>query len=282
MMGCLTAPRRDAGYVHDDEWLHEHFGLRHGGANLPLLGRGMHGRVVATEHQTYGIPVAIKVQPRARLASGEERLLKFLREQKLRHAVQLIDVAKDARRRYVIMERGQPLAGRARQSGPPAYPATFAELQDFMRQVLGGLAELHRVGVYHRDVKLANLVRVRHAGGERIKLIDFGKSVAHPTPLMAPVYARADANGACSMYAELLAFHDPQAATAFRRWYRAQRHLRIADVQQHLFPTPLGQPATARWGCMAGWLRRQLVWRGHVTFEYLTSRVPMLAPQHLP
>lgn len=47
----------------------------------------------------------------------------------------------------------------------------------FVRQILQSLADLHRIGVLHRDIKCENIMVTR---GDRARLIDFGLSVLIP------------------------------------------------------------------------------------------------------
>jgi serine/threonine protein kinase len=48
-----------------------------------------------------------------------------------------------------------------------------------LRQVCGSLAEAHRVGLIHRDVKPANILLTRRGGvGDTVKVLDFGLVIA--------------------------------------------------------------------------------------------------------
>ncbi|WP_243737465.1 serine/threonine-protein kinase [Blastococcus xanthinilyticus] len=72
---------------------------------------------------------------------------------------------------YLVMElvEGEPLSARLAEEGPLDTGTTLSVL----RQAAAGLAEAHRAGVVHRDVKPANIL-VRPDGA--VKLTDFGIS----------------------------------------------------------------------------------------------------------
>ena len=73
---------------------------------------------------------------------------------------------------YIVMEwlEGGDLADMLRRCGP----GTPREVAALVRQVAGGLAAAHDVGLVHRDVKPENVFLVGATPGFRAKVVDFG------------------------------------------------------------------------------------------------------------
>jgi tetratricopeptide (TPR) repeat protein/tRNA A-37 threonylcarbamoyl transferase component Bud32 len=75
---------------------------------------------------------------------------------------------------YIVMEllRGEDLASRLQRSGPPP----MAEALRILQHAARGVAEGHRGGLIHRDVKPGNVFLVRHRDGDemQVRVLDFG------------------------------------------------------------------------------------------------------------
>lgn len=141
-------------------------------------------------------PVAVKLLA-PHYAENKEVLKRWEREAKtligIRHPnlVEGMDYGVAKGRPYFVMEfvRGESLSARLHRLGPLAEAEVFL----IARQLLGALMAVHAVGVLHRDVKPANIVRAETGV---VKLMDFGLSrhlddpriTAHGAVLGTPAY----------------------------------------------------------------------------------------------
>lgn len=145
------------------------------------LGEGGMGVVYLAEHSVMGKKAVVKVL-RAELTGNEEIARRFVNEAmaaaRIEHPgiVEVMDVGThESGCLYILMEllRGETLAERIRSRG--TLPAGTA--LSFARQAAGALDAAHRIGIVHRDLKPDNLFICPDpevAGGERIKILDFG------------------------------------------------------------------------------------------------------------
>jgi serine/threonine-protein kinase len=150
---------------------------------ISVLGRGGMGAVYAARHLGTGREVAVKVLlPETRSDSmRRERVARFVREARaagrVRHpnVVDVYDVDGKDELPYLVMERlhGESLGQRLRR-GPLPLSEALRILLDAMR----GVAEAHRQGVIHRDLKPDNifLVMTSAAVAPIAKVLDFGVS----------------------------------------------------------------------------------------------------------
>jgi eukaryotic-like serine/threonine-protein kinase len=123
-------------------------------------------------------PVAIKIMD-ARFASDPAFRMRFEREARsaarIDHTavVDVHDQGIDGDRLFLVMELvdGGTLRDVLRGRGAVGVPAAFA----VMEQVLSGLAEAHRLGMVHRDVKPENVLI---SEAREVKVADFGLAVA--------------------------------------------------------------------------------------------------------
>lgn len=146
------------------------------------IGQGGMGRVYRAVQLTLDREVALKVIAPGALASddiGSRFLSEARAASQLSHpnVIQIIDFGvtslEDGHELFLVMEllRGRDLADVLAKEGPLPLP----RIADILCQTLGALAEAHRVGITHRDVKPENIVlEPRRGGGDHVKLIDFG------------------------------------------------------------------------------------------------------------
>ena len=141
---------------------------------LARIGRGGMGVVYRAEDERLEREVAVKVL-RADLAHDLEARQRFVREAKsaarLAHpgVVSVLDQGSDGETAYLVMELvgGRTLRDIVHERGL----LTPGEALDVAEAVLDALAEAHRKGVLHRDVKPANVLV---ADDGRVKVADFG------------------------------------------------------------------------------------------------------------
>jgi serine/threonine protein kinase len=108
-------------------------------------------------------------------------------------------------------------------------------------QLARGVAEMHDVGVIHRDIKPGNiLVRIGSRGKAHVKIIDYGLSCYVPTM-----------TGACNIYAGTLPYMDPAltrkqtqavdfAAMRSADWWAFARTLVVMYTERNVRPVRLG------------------------------------------
>lgn len=156
------------------------------------LGRGVFGSVKLAHDVTTSAFVAIKIVQREaprRLGVSyvprqtDERVLReIIAMSRCRHpnVVQLYEVIDDPRSRklFLVTEylSGGALAWRDALTHTPVL--TCSETRRVIRDVVHGLAALHRCGVIHRDLKPANILCTEH--GEA-KISDFGSAYVRET-----------------------------------------------------------------------------------------------------
>jgi serine/threonine-protein kinase len=145
------------------------------------LGRGGMGAVYTAVHSLLGRRAAVKVLL-AELSKKEELVNRFFNEAKAATAIKhpsIVEIydfgwAPDGSA-YIVMElmRGEPLSSRLKRFGRLPVPIALT----ITRQVANALHAAHQAGIIHRDLKPDNVFLVPDvevAGGERVKLLDFG------------------------------------------------------------------------------------------------------------
>jgi serine/threonine protein kinase/tetratricopeptide (TPR) repeat protein len=145
------------------------------------LGKGGMGRVYRAIDKKLNEEVALKLI-RPEIARDERTLERFQNELKIarkishRHVGRMYELMEEKGVHFITMEyvAGQDLRGLIRQTGQ----LTARKAISITTQVLGGLAEAHRLGVVHRDLKPSNII-VDREGSARI--IDFGIARATAT-----------------------------------------------------------------------------------------------------
>lgn len=129
-----------------------------------LLGQGASGQVFAC-----GPDKAIKLYFQA----GSTPEVQALRQLRHPNLLFLYDWGEHEGTEYVVMERVE--------GGPPQPGMEPEAVRRLGTELLAGLAELHRLGLVHRDVKPANLMLTARG----VKLMDF--SLASPAPAVGRV-----------------------------------------------------------------------------------------------
>ena len=148
---------------------------------VSTLGAGGMGVVYAGEHALLGRKAAIKVLL-PEYSHDQDIVTRFFNEARaataIKHPgiVQIYDFGfQDDGSAYIAMEflEGEGLDSRLKQRGP----LPVQQALRFAGQMASALAAAHGHGIIHRDLKPANVFLVpdeQVAGGERIKLLDFG------------------------------------------------------------------------------------------------------------
>ena len=141
---------------------------------LGHLGRGGMGSVYKVHDRTLNETVALKTL-RPDIAASPEMTQRFLSEIKLarrighRNVCRIFEYGEDGPLRFIAMEyiEGVDLRKVIQQNGPFVGSAGL----EVALQIASGLEAIHELGVIHRDLKTANLMR---DGRGMIKLMDFG------------------------------------------------------------------------------------------------------------
>jgi eukaryotic-like serine/threonine-protein kinase len=143
-----------------------------------VLGRGGMGVVYKATHIRLDAPCAVKILHRE-LVSNQLAIERFRREARaagrIQHpnAIQVTDFGVAADNVvYLVMElvTGQTLRDIIKSNGPLDVDRATA----IFSQVCAAVQAAHDSGVIHRDLKPDNIVLQRIAGGERVKVLDFG------------------------------------------------------------------------------------------------------------
>jgi predicted Ser/Thr protein kinase len=141
------------------------------------LGEGDFAEVFLAREKTLERPVAVKVL-RDALARDETARKRFLREARLAARIhhpnvvaihRVGELAQDGRP-YLVMEYIDGLTFEEILDGSGPLPEE--QVRHVVGEVCGALAAAHALGIIHRDVRPANIMRTRDGG--RIVLTDFG------------------------------------------------------------------------------------------------------------
>jgi uncharacterized RDD family membrane protein YckC len=143
---------------------------------LRMIGAGGMGSVYEAEAPDTGRRVAVKLLS-SRLASNPSSVERFRQEGRLAsqlthpRCVFVLSADTEHGRPYIVMELmpGRTLKDLVDQNGPLAQQEAIARVID----VIDGLAEAHRLGMIHRDVKPSNCFLT---ADDRVKIGDFGLS----------------------------------------------------------------------------------------------------------
>lgn len=153
---------------------------------IERLGRGGMGVVYKVEHTELGKLLAIKLLT-GELGNERQVVRRFKREAELAsrlshpNTVQVFDFGSCDGLTYLVMElvHGHDLAWLLAHEGP----LRAERAARILLQVCSSLAEAHRVGIVHRDVKPGNIMVARAPDGEEIaKVLDFGLAKLREAP----------------------------------------------------------------------------------------------------
>jgi Tol biopolymer transport system component/tRNA A-37 threonylcarbamoyl transferase component Bud32 len=150
---------------------------------LAFIGSGGMGQVYRAEDMLSGGTVALK-SIRPEIAADTQSSRRFRRELRLSRQVTHPNVCRvyelwsttvegGADAVFLTMEllEGETLASRLARQGKLAPKAALA----IAKQIAAGIAEVHRIGIVHRDVKPSNVYLVPDgAGNDRAVVMDFG------------------------------------------------------------------------------------------------------------
>ncbi|CAL9063079.1 unnamed protein product [Musa banksii] len=141
-----------------------------------VLGRGTFGKVHLARDIRNGRSVAVKVVDkeavvRAGMMVQVKREISAMKMVRHPNVVELHEVMATRSRIYLAMElvRGGELFARVARSGR----LSEASARQYFRQLVAAVDFCHRRGVYHRDLKLENLLLDEHGD---LKVADFGLS----------------------------------------------------------------------------------------------------------
>ena len=143
-----------------------------------LLARGGMGRLYEAEHVRLPRQLAVKVI-HDQYADHPDAVARFEREARAAasvrsdHVLDVLDVLRTPDDRPCIVAEkleGEDLQSRLDRHGPLA----LADAIRIGRQLCRGLAAAHAAGVVHRDLKPSNVFLAADAGGETVKILDFG------------------------------------------------------------------------------------------------------------
>ncbi|PAA63392.1 hypothetical protein BOX15_Mlig031844g2 [Macrostomum lignano] len=138
------------------------------------LGDGGFGRVYQATCKRTGKPVAIKVLDKRKVHQRNmtSRVISEISiHQRLRHqfVLQLYSYFEDTANVYIVLElcQGGNLHDYVRRNGC----LSEDKVRYFLKQIVAGLCYLHRSGIIHRDLTLANLLLTEDC---KVKISDFG------------------------------------------------------------------------------------------------------------
>jgi serine/threonine-protein kinase len=163
------APLPDAGELLDGKY-----------SLTRVIGEGGMGVVYEAVHVRLGQRVALKMLL-PEIAARPDVVARFEREARAAvrlsgpHVARVLDVVTlPDGRPYMVMEylEGRDLAAELAERGP----LPIHEAVGYLLQACEGMAEAHRIGTVHRDLKPGNLFLNVQGGGRAVKVIDFGIS----------------------------------------------------------------------------------------------------------
>ena len=133
------------------------------------IGQGGTSQVYKIKDKNSGKEYAFKIIPKRKVA-GDKIRNEIAIQSKLDnlHIMKIIESSEDNDNFYIVME----LCGENLYDYIKDKALTYPEIADIFFQVVKAVKYLHMNGVYHRDIKLENVVKC----GLTWKLIDFGQA----------------------------------------------------------------------------------------------------------
>jgi serine/threonine protein kinase len=211
--------------VHNPDWLFKRYApYVPPDGTAAGLGHGRHGAVFPYVDTQTALPVALKVQP--------TRLYHEDSEWRCQSAVESPYVAKLyacgkqpaglSSQMFTVMELGET----SLQDHLAAHPPSVDEAKRLFSQILLGLEACHKAGVYHRDVKAANMVILQ----DTLKIVDFGKSMTLGPGFKQRTFEDTDVRRACRVFCDMLPATESRQ---FRAWVNGCPHLTVDKVKHH-------------------------------------------------
>ncbi|KAG7236119.1 hypothetical protein INR49_001330, partial [Caranx melampygus] len=139
---------------------------------LQQLGKGGFGCVYAGTRKADGLPVAIKrirtlVKRQSMAAGGPETAGESA-------AVSLLDFYDGKGELILVMERPVPSQDLRRYRFENKGPLEENLAKSIMKQLVDAAIDMHSKGIFHRDIKLSNLLMETGSAQPRVRVIDFG------------------------------------------------------------------------------------------------------------
>lgn len=144
---------------------------------VEFLGEGSYAKVYKAKSTQCDMFVAVKQYDRAKISSERThgRVVQEIQILKTMHhsnVIELIELFEDINYIYLVMEFAD--AGNLQQKTTQSRGLSEQLFLPIFYQILEGLNYIHKQGVLHRDIKLANILLTKRG---KVKICDFGVSL---------------------------------------------------------------------------------------------------------
>ncbi len=140
---------------------------------MGLVGIGQFGKVYCARQRSTGELVALKELPGHYFPTHAFlRELRYLLSLDHEHITHCLALKHTREGRYLVLEYCE--GGTLRDFMSPQAPMTYAQILDYVQQILSGLAHAHDQGVIHCDIKPENILLKPVAETWVLKLTDLG------------------------------------------------------------------------------------------------------------